>query len=418
MEKINIGLIAPLTSYSGYGQYGRAIALMLQDLYKDSDNVKLFIYNSSTNLPKQQIFDIQNSKYTGLTFSNLQTIQTTYFTTFMTVSVPQSFLKKGLFNIGITALAQTDKVHPNLIQKCNQMDEVWVMSQYNVETINVSRFTLKDNQKLQMTKPVKILQHPFLYNLNQIKPVVELTSQITQFINDIQQDKLFLSVGQWLPGNLGSDRKDIGMLCLTFLKRYANSKQYGLLLKVDSGKSSLLSQYSIRQKLNQIYKTLNIQCKINNIYFISGNLKQYQMHQIYAHNKVKAYVSFSHGQSFGIPIMQFSGLTGKPLLVPYHSGLTQYVNPQFCQILIHKPTNVSQQLFNTFYRQFLLPQSKWFTVDYQYALFKFGDLMETYSKKQDRHKQQQQHIIKTLNKEKIQKQLETYLTRFIYPQQE
>jgi hypothetical protein len=33
----------------------------------------------------------------------------------MTVSIPMAFVQRGLINIGITALAEVDKVHPQLI---------------------------------------------------------------------------------------------------------------------------------------------------------------------------------------------------------------------------------------------------------------------------------------------------------------
>ena len=48
-------------------------------------------------------------------------------------------------------------------------------------------------------------------------------------------------MGEWLPGNLGSDRKDIGSLIATFLKTFANSENVGILLKVEQGRSNILS---------------------------------------------------------------------------------------------------------------------------------------------------------------------------------
>lgn len=415
MDKINIGIIAPLTSYSGYGQYGRAISLMLQDLYKDEQGIQLFVFDSISPSIKQQTFILEKSKYKDLKLSPIKLLQEICFTVFMTVSIPQTFLKKGIRNIGITALAQTDKVHPNLITKCNQMDEVWVMSQFNIDSLKISKFLIKQGQTVEFTKSVKTLPHPFLYDKDNI---TDYKTEITDFIDSIQQEFLFLNVGQWLPGSIGNDRKDIGMVVSTFLKKYANNKQIGLLLKVDMGKSSILSQYSIRQKINQIYKALGKECQHNNIYIISGNLLQSQMLQIYMHNKVKAFISFSHGESWGIPIMQFSGLTGKPLLVPYHSGFAEFVRPQCCQILLHKSVTIPKQFLNSFYRQFVLPQSKWFTVDYQYAMFKFGELVDSYNKKNQRYKLQQTHILQNFNMKKVQEILSQHLKRFLQMQRE
>jgi len=64
----------------------------------------------------------------------------------MTVSIPQAFAQKGLVNIGITALAEADKVHPQLIEHCNRMDEVFVMSDFNIDTLKKSMFKLQDER--------------------------------------------------------------------------------------------------------------------------------------------------------------------------------------------------------------------------------------------------------------------------------
>jgi hypothetical protein len=57
-------LAAPLTSYSGYGEYGRAIALMLIDLYKDNENINIFLFDlTGETLSKSEIFNLKSSKY-------------------------------------------------------------------------------------------------------------------------------------------------------------------------------------------------------------------------------------------------------------------------------------------------------------------------------------------------------------------
>jgi hypothetical protein len=40
-----------------------------------------------------------------------------------------------------------------------------------------------------------------------------------------------LTVGEWLPGSVGNDRKDIGALISSFIKAFPNNKDIGLLLK-------------------------------------------------------------------------------------------------------------------------------------------------------------------------------------------
>jgi len=51
-----------------------------------------------------------------------------------------------------------------------------------------------------------------------------------------------------------------------------------------------------------------------------------ELYTIYSHPKMKGFISFTHGESFGIPILEFiiySG--GKSVLVPKWSGYLDYL---------------------------------------------------------------------------------------------
>lgn len=415
MEQKNIALAAPLSSFSGYGQYARSISLMLINSYKNDESIKIHLFNLPSQMVSQsQMYDINNSKYRQIVsyLQPLQNIQKQFFDIFMTVSIPMAFMQKGLVNIGITALAQVDKLHPQLIEHCNRMDEVFVMSDFNIDSLNSSVYKLQDGRQIKLKVPVKKLPAAFIQH-----SYSNIESDITKFIDQIPQSFLFLSVGQWLPGSIGGDRKDIGALISTFLRGYANNKDVGLLLKVDQGRSSLLSQYAIRQRMLQICKGLDIEMDICNIHFISGDLSEDEMQQIYNHTKVKGLVSFTHAESFGLPIMQFSGYTGKPMLTPYHSGLIEYIKPQYIEVLIHKQTIVPQELFQTFYREFMIPQSKWYSIDYQYAIFKMSDFIKNYSILLDRGALQQASIKQQMSLQKMSNLLKTYLNKYINQQE-
>lgn len=410
MQKKNIGMMAPFTSYSGYGEYGRAIAKMIIQQYKDKQNINIFLFDFTSNvISEEQCFNLENSSYSDIAkYIQLnEEIQKQFFDIFMTVSVPMAFVQKGLINIGITALAQGDKIHPQLIANCNRMDEVIVMSDFNINSLRESVYRTQDNQEIKISVPISKINHPF-----KIITIKEKTD-ITQFLDSIPQKFLFLTVGEWLPGSVGNDRKDIGALISSFIKAFPNNKDIGLLLKCQQGRSSILSEYSIKERILQISKGVGIEIKVDNIYFISGNLSEQQMIQMYSHDKVKAYVSYTHGQSYGIPIMQFSGNTGKPLLIPYHSGIQQYILPEHNDILISKFVQVPQQLFQTFYREFLIPESKWNSVQYQYAMFKMGQCINEYSKKLQKSKLQQKHIKENFSYSNISPSISKILDKYL-----
>lgn len=400
-NKTNIVLYGQFSHCGGYGQYSRALAYILIDLYKNNENINLIFVDPSLEFVLQdQRYDLYNSRYREILkyMRQLSIIDTEIIEIFICVSTPMTFIAKGIYNIGVTALFEADKIHPNLVNYLNLVDEVWVMSQYNIDCIKNSSYSTQDGKSIVCNKPVNKFIHPFLYDLNNI---VYNETDITQYLDNIQPEFLFLNVGQWLPGLMGNDRKDIGALISVFAQTFRDNNNVGFVIKTSLGRSTILSQYSIRQRVSEIMSMLRYPEDKLNIYFISGQLDDSQMIELYKHNKIKAYLNFSHAQSFGIPMFQFSGLTGKPLITPYHSGMLEYVKPEYCEILVHKQQELSSELFQYFYKDFTIPGAKWYTIDYNYALHKLQQFVKNYNMWIENGIEQQKYIVENFNKEVI-----------------
>ena len=63
------------------------------------------------------------------------------------------------------------------------------------------------------------------------------------------------------------------------------------------------------------------------------------MNSIYNHSKVKTFVSFTHGQGYGLPIAQFA-TTGKPVIAPNFSGYLDFLNQSNSTLLQGKMENI------------------------------------------------------------------------------
>lgn len=407
-----IGLAAPFKSYSGYGQYARAVAMMLIQSYQYDENVSICLLPLSTDgLTSYQQINLEDTKYNKLLkyiSSDPSDAFNNFFDIMITVSIPQAFINKGVYNIGVTAIAQADKVHPVLIQHCNRMNQVWVMSQYNIQSIKSSIFKLADNKTLSISSKLAKVAPPVI-----ISDISSASSNITDFLDSIPQQFLFLSVSQWLPGALGNDRKDVGALISTFISTFNGDKNVGLVLKLDQGRSGSLSQYYIRQRISDVYNRMGVTQQTCNIYIITGNLSQSQLIELYMHSKIKAMTTFTHGESFGLTLMQFSALTGKPLLSPYHSGLVQYIRPEYTQIISHKNTSIPTQHMHTYLKEFVTPDSKWFTVQYPQASYKLRQMVKNYNSYLQRASLQQKSILQQFDLGKKSRQLKKIIDNIL-----
>ena len=58
---------------------------------------------------------------------------------------------------------------------------------------------------------------------------------------------------------------------------------------------------------------------------LHGDLRDEEMNGLYNHPKVKAHVTFTHGEGFGRPLLEAS-LSEKPVIAPNWSGHVDFLN--------------------------------------------------------------------------------------------
>ena len=64
--------------------------------------------------------------------------------------------------------------------------------------------------------------------------------------------------------------------------------------------------------------------KLPNIYLLHGDLTDEEMNQLYNHPKVKAHLTFTHGEGFGRPLLEAT-LSGKPMIAPISTGQADFL---------------------------------------------------------------------------------------------
>jgi glycosyltransferase involved in cell wall biosynthesis len=201
---------------------------------------------------------------------------------------------------------------------------------------------------------------------------MELESGI-QKIHNIKKEELILSVGHWLQGVEGEDRKDMGTLVRVFLETFKNKKNKpALLLKTQGATASLPDRNVILEKIDSIRKT--VKGDLPNIYLLHGELTDEQMNEIYNHPKVKAFVLFSKGEGFGRPYMEFTQ-SKKPVIASAYSGHVDFLDPEFSVLVEGQLTEIHP---SAVVKNMLIEGSKWFSVDPVEASMALTDVYENY----------------------------------------
>jgi len=111
------------------------------------------------------------------------------------------------------------------------------------------------------------------------------------------------------------------------------------------------------------------------------------MNSLYNHPKVKAMVSFTKGEGFGRPLLEFS-ITGKPVIASNWSGHVDFLNPDYCVMLPGNLTDVHKSAAD----KMIMKETKWFTVDYGVAAATLQDVVKNYKTYLTRSRKQTQYV--------------------------
>ena len=217
----------------------------------------------------------------------------------------------------------------------------------------------------------------------------------------------FLTVGHWLQGNIGQDRKDIGMLIQTFcsvFKDKPKDEQPGLILKTSTAGFSIGDRGDITKKIKGITDTFGDTCPP--VYLVFGDLSEEDMNNMYNHPKVKSMVMFTKGEGYGRPLAEFA-TTGKPIIVSKWSGHTDFLPEKNTVYLPGKLTPIDESAVN----KFILKEASWFTTNYTVAANQMMNVHKQYNEFSKQSKGLQSNIRKNFSMSKMTEKFGEILDR-------
>ena len=225
-------------------------------------------------------------------------------------------------------------------------------------------------------------------------------------LKEVKEDFCFLYTGHWLPGDLGEDRKNTGLMIKTFLETFsgAGRKKPALLLKTNSINYSLLDKESIIQKINVIKES--VQGNLPNIYLIHGEMTDEEMNQLNNDTKVKAFVSFTKGEGYGRPLAE-AAITGKPVIVSNWSGHIDFIRGDYNVLVGGDLKNLHKSASN----EFLLKESQWFNINTDIASKAMKDIFKNYKKYISQSRKQTQYIKNNFSLAEMTKRLNIFLPK-------
>ena len=377
MSKPLVLVTAPVATRSGYGSHSRDICRSLISM--DKYNVKIFPVRWGTT-PQNALNDADPNDKVIIDRLMVDTNLEKQPDVHIHIVIPNEFQPVAKYNIGITAGIETTACPPEWIEGMNRMDLNIVPSKFTRETLQNMSFDRVDDKskekigELKVNKPIEVLFEGTDTNI--FKKTKVFSKELTDKFSKIKEDFCFLFVGHWLQGDLGNDRKDLGMLVKTFLETFKNVKNSPALLMKSSGATfSLIDKREMLGKIEDIKKTVDAKV-LPNIYLLHGDLTDDEMNELYNHPKVKSHVTFTHGEGFGRPLLEAS-ISQKPVIAPNWSGHVDFLTKNLSVLLGGTMKKVSKQSFQ---KGIYVKDSYWFTVNYQAASKVLKNIFQNYKR--------------------------------------
>ena len=378
MSKPTLLFRGPVETRSGYGSHARDVleCLHKMNMFEISVDSCMWGVTPMTALDESNEFHNWIKEKMVTSFNGIPDI-------YVSVTISNEFQRVGRFNIGVTAGIETTVAGKDLIDGCNNMDLVIVPSTFTRDVYfqTVYNENEKDSGRLlkqhKLSKPIEVLfegADTSIYN--------DVT--VESFNLDIQEDFAFLFVGHWLKGDIGQDRKDVGMLIKVFAETFKDvDVKPALVLKTSAGSFSVKDREVMRKKILDITKN-NV--NLPSIYLLYGDLSDKEMNSLYNHPKIKSMISLTKGEGFGRPLLEFS-MTGKPIIASNWSGHKDFLPLNKSVLVGGTLTDVHDSAVD----KFILKGSKWFTANYSEA----GAIMKLMIENYDNFKEKSEELKET-----------------------
>ena len=305
MKKIVVK--GPALSQSGYGEHTRFV---LRSLRSRPDLFDIYFININWGQTSWIYEDSEERRW--IDFLLGKTIQHTQqkgeFDISLQVTVPNEFQPMAPINIGVTAGIETTKIAPQWVQNAMHMNKIIVVSEHAKYGFDNTEYPATDNNTgkeivAKVTCPVEVVGYP----VKHIEPA--------EIKLDLEYDFNFLTVGTWIA------RKNLENTIKWFVEEFFE-KEVGLIVKTSLAKNCLRDREFTHKRLKEILK--EYQDRKCQVYLLHGDMSEQEMTALYRHPKVKAMISASHGEGFGLPLFE-AAYNALPIIAPNWGGQVDFL---------------------------------------------------------------------------------------------
>jgi glycosyltransferase involved in cell wall biosynthesis len=303
MNRKNVVIRAPLLSQSGYGVHSRQIAKYLLNRGDFVTTSQIVNWGNTPWLLNNDAEDGLIGKILESSITNRSDFDISF-----QVQLPNEWdTALAKFNVGVTALVETDKCNPKWIEKINKMDLIIVPSHFVKKTIY--------DTGVEVTTKVVVIGESYHESIDKVINDIKL---------DIDTKFNFLVFGQFTGSLPQTDRKNLFNTIKWLCEEFKGNKNVGIVFKTNSSRATKIDKGITNNLVKKLIAEVR-EGQYPKIHLLHGNMTPGEVAALYKHKKINVLISATRGEGFGLPLLEAAS-SALPVIATNWSGHLDFLN--------------------------------------------------------------------------------------------
>lgn len=386
----NVLLRAPLLTNSGYGIHSRQIFEWL--LTRKDVNITTQTLNWG-DTPWMMNLSAENGVF-GKIVERAKSIENKKFDITFQNQLPDEWDEKlGLFNVGVTALVETDKCNPVWFDKIKKMDQIIVPSNFTKNVIT-NTFGNVFDKKIHVVP--EWFSPSFTYKESDLKKVRDDRFNFETSFN-------LLTVGTLTSLDVDCDRKNLVNTLRWAIEALEGRDDSGIIVKTSFGRGSVKDREMTKSIVGQIKNTFR-KSDFPKIYLLHGNMTDVEVASLYQSNKIKGYISATRGEGYGLPLIE-AAASGIPVVATNWSGHIDFLEDLFLKVDYNLKEIPQRRIDNRIF----VNGVKWAEPDRNSFIQQINELIKNHKEHAEVARDLKKQVTHKFSKEKICKKYDKFL---------